>query len=153
MKSSSTIASMLMMALLSANAEATGIFDANQGISKWINPNAFVGIVLILLFFWVCICVFNMLAQVQTPRIMLEKTIDWGKVERTDEWSLLLSSQKTNRGEKRLSKHLITTAHTHGSWSCLLFISLPVHKANQIPNKHSTLFLLLHLINHIDYLT
>ena len=85
MKSSSTIASMLMMALLSANAEATGIFDANQGISKWINPNAFVGIVLILLFFWVCICVFNMLAQVQTPRIMLEKTIDWGKVERTDE--------------------------------------------------------------------
>ena len=84
MKSSSAAATMLMMALLSATAQA-GIYDANNGIAKWINPNAFVGLVLIILFFWVCTCVLGMLGQVQTPKIMLEKTIDWGKVERTED--------------------------------------------------------------------
>ena len=64
---------------------AVGIFKANAGIARWINPNAFVGITIVLVVFWVCYCVLGMLAQVQTPRIMLEKTIDWGKVERTEE--------------------------------------------------------------------
>ncbi len=81
-----------MMALILASAVSaqetttrTSIFSANTGISMWINPNALVGITIVLMFFWVCYCVLGMLAQVQTPRIMLEKTIDWGKVERVEE--------------------------------------------------------------------
>ena len=80
MKSAATI-----MALLLANVEATSIYDANTNIGQWINPNALFGITLMILFFWVCLCVFQLLAQVQTPRIMLEKCIDWGKVETTED--------------------------------------------------------------------
>ena len=81
----------MLMAVLCASASAqetevvTTIFSANTGISMWINPNALVGITIVLMFFWVCYCVLGMLAAVQTPRIMLEKTIDWGKVERVEE--------------------------------------------------------------------
>ena len=76
--------SAVIMALMMATAQA-GIYDANTFISKWINPSALFGIVITIAFFWVCYCVLGMLAQVQTPRIMLEKTIDWGKVERTED--------------------------------------------------------------------
>ena len=88
-KSFAAVLMSLMMAVASAQGEPTveptGIFNANTGISMWINPNALVGITIVLMFFWVCYCVLGMLAQVQTPRIMLEKTIDWGKVERVEE--------------------------------------------------------------------
>ena len=36
-------------------------------------------------FFWVCYCALGMLAGVQTPKIMLEKCIDWGKIEKTED--------------------------------------------------------------------
>ncbi len=95
MFSSKSFEAMLMMmaTLLCASASAkgddtetvTGIFSANTGIAMWVNPNALVGITIVLMFFWVCYCVLGMLAAVQTPRIMLEKTIDWGKVERVEE--------------------------------------------------------------------
>ncbi len=62
-----------------------GIFSQNTVIGEWINPNAFMGIILILLFFWVTCCSLSMLSDVQTPRIMLEKTLDWGKVEKTED--------------------------------------------------------------------
>ena len=75
-----------MMALLLANiVEAKSIYDANTGIGMWINPPALFGIVIMILFFWVCQCVFSALSSVQTPRIMLEKTIDWGKIETVEE--------------------------------------------------------------------
>ena len=84
MKSATSI--MAVMALLLANAEAaTTIFDANTYISQWINSNALFGIFFMILFFWVCLCVLQALAAVQTPRIMLEKCIDWGKIEQTEE--------------------------------------------------------------------
>jgi hypothetical protein len=72
------------MALLISNAQA-GIFDANAGINQWLGPNCFFGIVFMLIFFWVCYCTLGALAAVQTPRIMLEKTIDWGYVEKIEE--------------------------------------------------------------------
>ena len=62
-----------------------GIYSANQKIGQWLNPNAFVGIFLTIIFFWIASCVFGMMAQIQTPRIMLEKELDWGKVEKVDE--------------------------------------------------------------------
>ena len=82
-----------MLALLVASAEASGvtwreekgIYASNTYIAEWINPNAFMGIVIILLFFWVTYCSLSMLSEVQTPRIMLEKCIDWGKVEKTED--------------------------------------------------------------------
>ena len=80
-----------LMALLAAGAEAQGwrdnygIYSQNLSISHWLNPNAFVGILIMIIFFWVCYCVLGLLANVQTPRIILEKTIDWGKVEKTEE--------------------------------------------------------------------
>jgi len=75
----------LMLATVSAQTSVASIYNANTGIGMWINPNALVGITIVLMFFWVCYCVLGMLAQVQTPRIMLEKTIDWGKIERVEE--------------------------------------------------------------------
>ena len=83
MKSATSI--MAVMALLLADAEAKSIFDANTFISQWINPNALFGIFFMILFFWVCLCVLQALSAVQTPRIMLEKCIDWGKVEQTED--------------------------------------------------------------------
>ena len=74
-----------IMALFLANVEAKSIYDANTYISQWINPNALFGIVFMIMFFWVCQCVLGALSAVQTPRIMLEKTIDWGKVETVEE--------------------------------------------------------------------
>ena len=82
-----------LLALLVASAEASGvtwreekgIYASNTYIAEWINPNAFMGIVIILLFFWVTYCSLSMLSEVQTPRIMLEKCIDWGKVEKTED--------------------------------------------------------------------
>ena len=83
MKSATSITA--IMALLLANAEAKSIFDANTFISQWINPNALFGIAFMIIFFWVCLCVLQALAAVQTPRIMLEKCIDWGKIETTED--------------------------------------------------------------------
>ena len=74
-----------IMALFLATVEAKSIYDANTYISQWINPNALFGIVFMIMFFWVCQCVLSALSAVQTPRIMLEKTIDWGKVETVEE--------------------------------------------------------------------
>ena len=74
-----------MMALLFAHVEAKGIYDANANISLWINPNALFGIMFMIMFFWVCLCVLGALSTVQTPKIMLEKCIDWGKVEQVEE--------------------------------------------------------------------
>ena len=91
---SSTAMLMLLAATVSAagqvnaatNAvEPTGIYKANAGIGQWINPNAFVGIFFTLIFFWVCYCVLQATAAIQTPKIMLEKTLDWGKVEKTED--------------------------------------------------------------------
>ena len=85
------LAVMLSMASMAAAGQwdpsqgPMGIYSANQNINKWLNPNAFVGIFLMLIFFWVCQCVFGMLGQIQTPKIMLEKELDWGKVEKVDE--------------------------------------------------------------------
>ena len=90
----STFVAALMMALATSaqkvlpatdEVRAQTMYDANAKISHWINPNAFVGIVLMIFFFWISYCVFGALAAVQGPKIMLEKTIDWGKVERTEE--------------------------------------------------------------------
>jgi len=61
------------------------IYDANRSIGTWINPNALVGILFMLIFFWVCTCVLQLLGNVQTPKIMLEKCIDWGKVEKSED--------------------------------------------------------------------
>mmetsp|Transcript_23539 Transcript_23539/g.31574 ORF Transcript_23539/g.31574 Transcript_23539/m.31574 type:complete len:92 (-) Transcript_23539:274-549(-) len=66
-------------------SEVKGLFSANESINKWINPNAFVGILLTLVFFWVCQCVFSLMGNIQTPKIMLEKELDWGKIEKVDE--------------------------------------------------------------------
>ena len=87
------LAVMLAMLQLAAAADDTaaadqgpmGIYSANQKIGQWINPNAFVGILLTIIFFTTSYCVFGLMAQIQTPRIMLEKELDWGKVEKVDE--------------------------------------------------------------------
>ena len=75
-----------------ANRQATeettvvnGPYSANSGIGQWINPNAFTGIFFSLMFFWVCFCVLQATAAIQTPKILLEKTLDWGKVEKTED--------------------------------------------------------------------
>ena len=83
----------MMAALIAASALAQsepttttgGIYDANKNIGSWINPNALTGILLMIMFFWLCQWTLSMLAAIQTPTVMLEKTIDWGKVEKTEE--------------------------------------------------------------------
>ena len=85
MKSSLQATLLMAMLTLANSAEAKSIFDANTYIGQWLNPNALFGIVFMIIFFWVCLCVLQVLAAVQTPRIMLEKTIDWGKIETVDE--------------------------------------------------------------------
>ena len=40
------------------------IYDANRSIGTWINPNALVGILLMLIFFWVCTCVLQLLGNI-----------------------------------------------------------------------------------------
>ena len=72
------------MAMLFASANANP-YDANMYINQWMGPNCFFGIMFMIIFFWVCQCSLSALSQVQTPKIMLEKTIDWGKVEKTEE--------------------------------------------------------------------
>ena len=67
------------------NAEYDGIFSANKNIGNWINPNAFVGIFFMIMFFWFCMWTLQMLSAIQTPTVMLEKCIDWGKVEKIEE--------------------------------------------------------------------
>ena len=56
-----------------------------MGISKWINSTAFFGIILTIIVFWMSCCAFSMMAQIQCPRILLEKDLDWGKVEKVEE--------------------------------------------------------------------
>ena len=73
-----------ILALLTVNVEASEVMT-NAHIAWWIGPNCLFGIVFMLLFFWVCFCTLQALAAVQTPKIMLEKCIDWGKVEKTEE--------------------------------------------------------------------
>ena len=88
MMNAKTLFTTLMLSLMSAAADpqvVKSIYDANKNIGQWINPNAFMGIVIMIVFFWVCNCVFGALAQVQTPRIMLEKTLDFGKIEKVEE--------------------------------------------------------------------
>ena len=87
MKSASVAATMaLIFSTVQASAtDVTSIYDANKNIGQWINPNAFFGIVFMLLFFWVCLCMLQALSAVQTPKIMLDKCIDWGKVETVEE--------------------------------------------------------------------
>ena len=70
------------MLALGVNA---GIYDANAGIVHWINPNAFVGIFLVIIFLWVSCCMVGALHSIQTPRVMLTEPLDWGKVEKTEE--------------------------------------------------------------------
>ena len=84
-KSLMALMALMLSAVCAQTTSVQSIYNANTGIAMWINPNALVGITVTLMFFWVCYCVLGMLAQVQTPRIMLEKTIDWGKVERVEE--------------------------------------------------------------------
>ena len=82
------LCALMMMLLATVQADTASvktIYDANTYIGEWINPNAVVGITLTIIFFWVCSCVLSATAQIQTPRIMLEKCIDWGKVEKVDE--------------------------------------------------------------------
>ena len=85
------LAAMLLMAQLAEadewnpNEGTMGIYSANQNISKWLNPNAFVGIFLTIVFFWIAWCVLGLMSQIQTPKIMLEKELDWGRVEKVDE--------------------------------------------------------------------
>ena len=80
-----TLAATLMALMMSVtNAQATETFN-NSGIGEWIAPNALFGLVFTLIFFWVCMCVLQALHAVQTPRIMLEKSIDWGKIEKVEE--------------------------------------------------------------------
>ena len=62
-----------------------GIFAANSNINQWLNPNAFIGILLTIIIFWVTSCVLSLMQDIETPRIMLEKDLDWGKVEKVDE--------------------------------------------------------------------
>lgn len=81
---SATLATMMAL-FLASTVEAKSIYDANTNIGQWINPNALFGIMIMILFFWVCQCVLSALGAVQTPRIMLEKTIDWGKIETVEE--------------------------------------------------------------------
>ena len=73
-----------ILALFIANVEAS-VLTKNAEIGWWISPNCLFGIIFMLLFFWVCFCTLQALAAVQTPKIMLEKCIDWGKVEKTEE--------------------------------------------------------------------
>ena len=89
---SKNLLSALMFLAACANAvtedpstTATGPYAANAGIGQWINPNAFTGIFFTLMFFWVCYCVLQATAAIQTPKILLEKTLDWGKVEKTED--------------------------------------------------------------------
>ena len=91
-----TLLATVMMALMvaaqtspipapTADVEYSSIFDANKQIGQWINPNALFGIVFMMAFFWVTYCTLGALAAVQCPKIMLEKCIDWGKVEKTED--------------------------------------------------------------------
>ena len=73
-----------ILALLIANVEASEVMT-NAYIGWWVTPNCLFGIIFMLLFFWVCFCTLQALAAVQTPKIMLEKCIDWGKVEKVEE--------------------------------------------------------------------
>ena len=59
MKSASFAA---IMALLFANVEAKGIYDANSYIGNWLNSTAFFGIFFMVIFFFTCYCVLQTLA-------------------------------------------------------------------------------------------
>ena len=74
-----------MMAMLLVNNVQAGPYDANTGINQWIGPHCFFGILFMLIFFWVCQCTLSALSAVQTPKVMLEKSIDWGKVEKVED--------------------------------------------------------------------
>ena len=74
-----------LLALVEAQTTVTGIFDANASIRYWINSNAFVGIILTIIFAMVCYIMLQMLSTIETPKILLEKCIDWGKVEKVEE--------------------------------------------------------------------
>ena len=104
------------MALLISNAQA-GIYDANTGINQWLAPNCFFGIMFMLIFFWVCYCTLSALSQVQTPRIMLEKCIDWGNVEKTEEWTHQTIVSLDTRKVKN-----------YGSYIAIYSLSLTFHK-------------------------
>lgn len=83
-----SLLALLMLCAASVNAATdpvVGIYSANAGIGNWINPNALVGIVLMIMIFWVSCCVVGALANINCPRIMLEKPLEWGKVEKTEE--------------------------------------------------------------------
>ena len=77
----------LMMVSVEAQTTdtATGIFKANTYIYYWINPNALVGIALMLLFSMLAYIVLGLIAVIDGPQLMLEKCIDWGKVEKVEE--------------------------------------------------------------------
>ena len=72
-------------------AEATdeesykGIFSANENINQWVNPNAFMGIFLTIIFLMTVTCVLGLMHDINTPRMMLEKDLDWGKIERVED--------------------------------------------------------------------
>ena len=80
-----SVFALLMLVAYASAQQAQGIYAANAGITQWLNPNALVGILLMISIFWISCCVVGCLANINTPRIMLEKPLEWGKVEKTEE--------------------------------------------------------------------
>ncbi len=56
----------------------------NARIGKWLQPNCFMGIMIMLFFFFVFYFGIVMLHQIQTPLIIREKTLNWGVVEEAE---------------------------------------------------------------------
>jgi len=71
--------------MLAEVTSATTIYDANTNIGQWLNSSAFFGIFFMIVFFMTCYFVLGLLAQIQTPRILLDKCLDWGKIEKIEE--------------------------------------------------------------------
>ena len=57
---------------------------SNVFIGGWIQPNCFMGIAFTLFFIAFFSLGITMLHQIQTPLIMREKTLNWGKVEEAE---------------------------------------------------------------------
>ena len=89
MKSDSIMAFVLgsaLAAVASAQTDETvqSLALNNMYIGNWVQPNAFMGIAIMLLFLSFFYLGIVMLAQIQTPLFIREKTLNWGIVEEAE---------------------------------------------------------------------
>ena len=56
----------------------------NATIGMWIQPNCLFGIVFFLMFTMVFYFGISQMAQIQTPILLREKTLNWGRIEENE---------------------------------------------------------------------